>query len=151
MIKFLRRIRKSIPYVRQTYSQKFCQWFHLQNHFLLNIKFKFKKLHLVFVCFFYFPSLLVAFVFYVSQLNFESYHRCVTGRPERIMLPGDVTNRKKAQDFSTFSARGRSRFCQHLCEIFHGSWKWFSPSLSVAFFLMQTFEDDKTSNASGAH
>ena len=62
-----------------------------------NIQFIFKKLHLVFVCFLYFPSLLVTFVFYISQLKFESCHRYMTGRLERIMLPGDVNNRKSAK------------------------------------------------------
>ena len=65
--------------------------------FLSNIQFIFKKLHLVFVCFLYFPSLPVTLVSYISQLKFESCHRYMTGRPERIMLPGDVNNRKSAK------------------------------------------------------
>ena len=47
--------------------------------------------------FFYFLSLLVTFFFYISQLKFESYHRYMTGRPERIMLPRDVNKRKSAK------------------------------------------------------
>ena len=41
---------------------------------------------------------------------------------------------EKAQNFLPVSAGWRSRFCQHICEIFHGSWRLFSLSLSVKFF-----------------
>ena len=51
----------------------------------------------MFFFYYYFLSLLVTFFFYISQLKFESYHRYMTGRPERIMLPRDVNNRKSAK------------------------------------------------------
>ena len=66
------------------------------------------------------------------------------------MLPEDVNNRKGAKLLDLLGLQVESFLPASIGNI---PWmlKVVFPSLSVEFFSMQTFEDNKTFNASGAH
>ena len=126
--------------------------FHLQNHLQDDLFQIFSSLLrnciVFFYVFLYFPSFLVTFVFYISQLKFESYHRYMTGRPKRIILHGDVNNRKSAELLDLLGSPAESFLPASMWNIL---WKFmvvFSAPIRQNFSI-QTFNNDKTSNASG--